>query len=89
MNDYPARMPPAPYQWSDAQGTPRPLGCRVKQTAVDPQRGALRDRLYQHDRVIGWDTTWLHVCFDRDRTLVVLAAHLVRVLDLGDSRRPA
>jgi hypothetical protein len=49
------------------------------------QGGAMPSRLHQQAQIIGWDTTWLHVCFDHDRALVVLRAHLVRVLD--SSRR--
>jgi len=74
--------------WTDAQGTPLPLGCRVEQIAVDQAQGAMRWRLHQQGLVIGWDTTWLHVCFERDRMLVVLRAHLVRVLDASQLRRP-
>jgi hypothetical protein len=75
------RMSASPYRWSDVEGTPLPLLCRVEQIAVDPQNGALPARLHQQDHVIGWDTTWLYVCMDHDRALVILRAHLVRVLD--------
>lgn len=44
------------------------------------ERG-LPARLHQQGHVIGWDTTWLHVCMDHDRALVILRADLVRVLD--------
>ncbi|MBV9144174.1 MAG: hypothetical protein JO115_25180 [Pseudonocardiales bacterium] len=75
------RMPAHPYRWSDVEGTPVHLLCRVEQIAVDPQNGALPARLHQQGQVIGWDTTWLHVCMDHDRALVILRAYLVRVLD--------
>ena len=38
-------------------------------------------RLHRQGQVIGWDTTWLPVCFDEDQRLVILRAHLVRLLD--------
>jgi hypothetical protein len=69
-----------PYQWTDAEGSPLPLWCRVAQIAVDPQHGAMRCWLHQHGLVIGWDATWLHVCMDHYQTFVVLRAHLVRAL---------
>jgi hypothetical protein len=70
-----------PAQWCDAQGSPLLLGCRVRQIGVDRQGGALPCWLHQHGRVVGWDTTWLYLCMDQHRTLVVLRPHLVRVLD--------
>jgi hypothetical protein len=54
-------------------------------TGEDP--GAMPSRLHQQGQVIGWDTTWLHVCMDHDRALVILRAHLVRVLAPGESRK--
>jgi hypothetical protein len=75
-----------PAQWCDAQGSPLLLGCRVRQIAVDPHRGALPCWLHHLGRVVGWDTTWLHLCRDQHRTLVVLLRHLVRVLDPRRSR---
>ncbi|MBV9139324.1 MAG: hypothetical protein JO115_00090 [Pseudonocardiales bacterium] len=75
------RKPARPYRFTDVDGTPVPLLCRVEHIAVDPQNGAMPFRLRQQGHVIGWDTTWLHVCMDRHQELVVLRAHLVRVLD--------
>lgn len=46
----------------------------------------MRSRLHQQGLVVVWDTTWLRVCFDRDRMLVVLRPHLVRVLAADGSR---
>jgi hypothetical protein len=44
-------------------------------------------RLHQQGQVVGWDTTWLHVCFDHHQVPVLLRSHLVRVLDSpGGSR---
>jgi hypothetical protein len=89
MTEHPGGAPRLSlYRWSDAEGTPLALGCRIEQIAVDQVQGAMRSRLHQQGLVIGWDTTWLHVCFDHDRMLVVLRTHLVRVLDADGSRRP-
>jgi hypothetical protein len=79
MPAFPPRS--ASYHWSDVEGTPIPLRCRVEQIAVSPQHGGMPARLHRQGQVIGWDTTWLHVCFDPDQRLVILRAHLVRVLD--------
>lgn len=88
MTEHPGGAPRlALYRWSDVEGTPLALGCRIEQIAVDQAQGAMRSRLHQQGLVIG-DTTWLQVCFDRDQMLVVLRAHLVRVLDASQSRRP-
>jgi hypothetical protein len=77
----PAPSPrPAFHQWRDVEGIPIPLLCRVAQIAVRPEHGAMPSRLHQHGQVIGRDTTWLHVCFD-DHRLVILRPHRVHVLD--------
>jgi hypothetical protein len=43
-------------------------------------------RLHQQGQVVGWDTTWLHVCFDHHQVPVLLRSHLVRVLDSPGGR---
>ncbi len=78
-----------PYRWTDADGAALPLLCRVEQIEACPQAGATPARLRQRGHVVGWDTTWLHVCFERDHAFVVLRAHLVRALNPGQSRGPA
>ncbi|MBV9139312.1 MAG: hypothetical protein JO115_00030 [Pseudonocardiales bacterium] len=70
-----------PWRFRDVEGTPLVLRCWVEQIGIDPQNGALPARLHQRGQVVGWDTTWLHVCMDHDRALVVLRAELVRALD--------
>jgi hypothetical protein len=78
----PARLPrPAFHRWSDVEGTPMALWCRIEQIAVNQPPGGMPSRLHQQGKVIGWDGTWLHVCFDHDHALILLRAHLVRVLD--------
>jgi hypothetical protein len=57
----------------------------VEQIAVDPEGGAMSVRLHQQGQVVGWDTTWVHVCFAHHQVPVLLRAHLVRVLDPGRS----
>lgn len=70
----------APYRWRDIHRTPLPLGCWVQQIAVDPHHGAMRCWLYHCGLVIGWDTTWLHLCMDHHGAFVVIRSHLVRAL---------
>ncbi|MBV9141230.1 MAG: hypothetical protein JO115_09980 [Pseudonocardiales bacterium] len=70
-----------PLRFADTAGTPLPLLCRVAQIALDPLGGAVAARLPQQGQVVGWDTTWLPVCVDQDRALVVLRPHLVCALD--------
>jgi hypothetical protein len=77
----PAPLPrPTSQQWRDVEGTPIPVLCWVEQIAVRQQHGAMSSRGHQHGQVIGRDTHWLHVRFE-DHRLVLLRAHLVRVLD--------
>jgi hypothetical protein len=78
-----------PYQWTDADGAALPLLCRVEQIKSCPQAGATPARLHQRGHVVGWDTTWLHVCFEPDHAFVVLRAHLVRAPNTGQSQHPA
>jgi hypothetical protein len=78
-----------PYRWTDADGAALPLLCRVEQIKACPQAGATPARLRQRGYVVGWDTTWLHVCFEPDHAFVVLRAHLVRALNPDQSRDPA
>jgi hypothetical protein len=76
----------SPPQWTDVDGTALLLWCRVEQIAVDPPGGAMSFRLHQQGQVVGWDTTWLHVCFAHHQVPVLLRAHLVRVLYPEGSR---
>ncbi|MBV9143054.1 MAG: hypothetical protein JO115_19435 [Pseudonocardiales bacterium] len=73
--------PARPYRFTDVDGTAVYVLCRVEQIAVDPESGAMSFRLHQQGQVVGWDTTWLHVCFAHHQVPVLLQAHLVRVLD--------
>lgn len=49
----PASPPPPTPRWSDIDGTPIPLGCRIEQITVDQDQGAMPSRLHQHARVVG------------------------------------
>jgi hypothetical protein len=60
--------------------------CRVEQIAVDPEGGAMSFRLHQQGQVVGWDASWVHVCFAHHQVPVLLRAHLLRVLDPGESQ---
>jgi hypothetical protein len=64
-------------------GLPFLMLCRVEQIAVDPEGGAMSFRLHQQGQVVGWDTTWVHVCFAHHQVPVLLRADLVRVLRSG------
>ncbi|MBV9140506.1 MAG: hypothetical protein JO115_06270 [Pseudonocardiales bacterium] len=75
------QLVPSPPQWRDVEGTALPLLCRVEQIAVDPAGGAMSFRLHQQGQLVGWDTMWLHVCFDHHQVPILLRPHLVRVLD--------
>lgn len=78
--------PARPYRFTDVDGTPLHLTCRVEQVAVDPEGGAMSFRLHQQGQVVGWDTTWVHVCFPHHQVPILLRADLLRVLDPGRSR---
>ncbi len=75
--------PPRPtsHRGVTSRAPPFLMLCQVEQIAVRQQHGAMSSRLHQHGQVIGRDTNWLHVRFDKDHRLIILRAHLVRVLD--------
>lgn len=80
------QLVPSPPQWRDVEGTALSVLSRVEQIAVDPEGGAMSFRLHQQGQVVGWDTTWLQVCFVHHQVPVILRAHLVRVLHSDESR---
>jgi hypothetical protein len=48
--------PASPCRWTDVEGNPLVLLCRVEQIRVDSQGGAMPARLRQQGQVVGWDT---------------------------------
>lgn len=66
--------------WLDVDGTPITVGCRVEQTRVDSELGALRSQLGQRGQVLRRSATRLVVRFEGDSALTRIRPHLVRVV---------
>ncbi|MBV8992333.1 MAG: hypothetical protein JO287_01205 [Pseudonocardiales bacterium] len=66
--------------WRDTDGTPITVGCRVEQTGIDVELGALRSRLGKHGQVLRGSADRLVVRFDGETTLTRIRPHLVRVI---------
>ena len=71
-------------RWRDDQGTHIPVGCRVEQTHIEAQYGALRSRLNKQAIVIshgrGHRGNRLYVQFNGENQQVSIRPHLVRVV---------
>ena len=62
------RARPVLESWRDVDGTPITVGCRVEQTGVDTELGALRSRLGKQGQVLRRGATRLVVRFEGDMT---------------------
>ncbi len=86
-----------PYdRWRDAEGVHISDGCRVEQTAVSKEHGALPSRLGKHGEVVGRGTHRVSVRFDTETKIAGVRPHLLRVTSVTarvapapGSRRPA
>jgi hypothetical protein len=79
MGGQPVSRPPYD-RWHDADGTHVPDRCRVEQTAVATEHGAVPSRLSKQGEVTGRRGYRVHVQFDRESKVASVRPHLLRVL---------